>query len=63
MNTDDITGDNGKIEKRKEEIEKFNREIGKYLVSTVLRQLNADHDQLVKRLNKGYAQLQAKDQD
>ena len=63
-NTDDMTrDDDGKIQKRKEEMNKFNTKIRKYLESTVLRQLNAGYDQLVKRLNKGYAQLQAKKQD
>ena len=32
---------------------------GKCLGSTVLRTLNAGHNQLVKRLNKGYPKLQA----
>ena len=42
---------------------KFNTEIWKYLGATVLRLLNAGHDQLVKWLNKRYAKLQAKEQD
>ena len=63
-NTDNITrDDNGKIQKRKEEMDKFTTEIEKYLESTVLRKLNAGHDQLVERLNKGYTQLQANEQD
>ena len=48
---------------KKEEMEKFNIEIGKYLGFRVLKQLNAGHSQLVKRLNKGYAQQQVKEQD
>ena len=42
---------------------KINTEIGKYLVSTVLGQLKAGHSQPAKRLNKGYTQLQAEEQD
>ena len=44
-------------------MDKFRTEIGKYLGSTVLRTLNAGHDQLIKQLNKGYTKLQLKEQD
>ena len=56
---DDITGDDSKIQNSKEEMDKFETEIGKCLGSTVLSSSNAGHNQLVKRLNKGYAKIQA----
>ena len=59
--TDDVTGDNGKIPKKK--MKKFNTEIRNILGSTVLRQLNTGHSQLVDWLNRGYAQLQAKEEE
>ena len=60
-NIDNITGDDSNIQKREEEMDKFETEIWKYHGSTVLRTLNAGHDQLVERLKKGYAKLQAKE--
>ena len=40
-----------------------NTKIRNILGDTVSRQLNAGHSQLVERLKKGYAQLQAKEQE
>ena len=60
-NTDNLTEDDGKIQKRKEEMHTFKTVIRKYLGSMVLRNLNAGHNQIVKRLNKRYAKLQTKE--
>ena len=58
--TDNINGDDDKMQNREEEMAKFEMETRKHLRSTVLRTLNAGHDQLAEQLNKGYAKLQAK---